>query len=415
MHFLMCPIGTHGDVLPFVRIGSHLKRMGHRVTMLTTEPFRYVSENAGLDFECPYDDGLFDRGMNRPELWHPVRSFKVLIKDLAFKAMRPLYERIVLTTKDRDTVVVSGPLSLGARIACERWNLRGITLCLQPTVIRSVNNMPRISGLPGVDRMPRSFCSMAYRVMDMYADRIALPTIRRYRHALGITRPIDHFLTWWLSDMPVLALFPEWFAARQDDWPQNITTLGFPVDDHETPDGLDARILRFLDRGESPLLFTWGTGMRHGAANIRTVIKTCRENRWRALIIDQHTLPSDAPASGVLFCRYAPFRALLPRCRAIVHHGGIGTTAEGFRAGIPQLVIPMAFDQPDNAARVRRCGTGDVLSPHRFHRRSLVHRIKMILASESIRRQCRILSHRMSTESGAHDAAERLAALDGAR
>src|SRR6202012_1799180 len=69
-----------------------------------------------------------------------------------------------------------------------------------------------------------------------------------------------------------------------------------------------------------------------------------------------------AARAGVLpgrRCRaYVPLRALLPRCAALVHHGGIGTTAEALRAGVPQVIVPLAFDQFDNAARVRALGAG---------------------------------------------------------
>ncbi len=49
--------------------------------------------------------------------------------------------------------------------------------------------------------------------------------------------------------------------------------------------------------------------------------------------------------------------ALVPRLAALVHHGGIGTTAQAMRAGVPQLITPFAHDQFDNAARVERLGS----------------------------------------------------------
>ena len=57
-------------------------------------------------------------------------------------------------------------------------------------------------------------------------------------------------------------------------------------------------------------------------------------------------------------CRvtYAPFSALFPRCRAGVHHGGIGTLSKALQAGLPQLIVQRAFDQFDNAARAVRLG-----------------------------------------------------------
>nr|MBA3625578.1 glycosyltransferase [Methylibium sp.] len=58
---------------------------------------------------------------------------------------------------------------------------------------------------------------------------------------------------------------------------------------------------------------------------------------------------------------YAPFDALLPRLATLVHHGGIGTCAEALAAGVPQIVVPFAHDQFDNAARLERLGLGVTL------------------------------------------------------
>ena len=78
----------------------------------------------------------------------------------------------------------------------------------------------------------------------------------------------------------------------------------------------------------------------------------------RGLLLSRHrehiprTLPSD-----VRHVEYAPFSELLPRCAALVHHGGIGTSAQALAAGVPQLIMPMGHDQPDNSrACSRRIG-----------------------------------------------------------
>ena len=63
---------------------------------------------------------------------------------------------------------------------------------------------------------------------------------------------------------------------------------------------------------------------------------------------------------------YAPHSALFPHASLIVHHGGIGTSAEALRAGKPMLVVPHGFDQPDNAARLQRLGVAEVLPAGRY-------------------------------------------------
>ena len=77
----------------------------------------------------------------------------------------------------------------------------------------------------------------------------------------------------------------------------------------------------------------------------------------RALLVGQVPPEFELP-DGMCHFPHVAFEDLLPRCRAIVHHGGIGTTSKAFAAGIPQLVLPLAHDQHDNAARVERLKAG---------------------------------------------------------
>ena len=86
--------------------------------------------------------------------------------------------------------------------------------------------------------------------------------------------------------------------------------------------------------------------------------------------------------------------ACLPRAAALVHHGGIGTLAQALRAGCPQLVMPMAFDQPDNAVRLERLGVGRYLRPSRFTGVAAARELEALLGSEEVARACRDIASR---------------------
>ncbi len=76
-------------------------------------------------------------------------------------------------------------------------------------------------------------------------------------------------------------------------------------------------------------------------------------------------LPSALPPE-IRHVAYVPFSQVLPRCKALVHHGGIGTVAQGLAAGVPQLVMAMSHDQPDNGYRLTRLGVGAYVYPKAF-------------------------------------------------
>jgi UDP:flavonoid glycosyltransferase YjiC (YdhE family) len=92
---------------------------------------------------------------------------------------------------------------------------------------------------------------------------------------------------------------------------------------------------------------------------------------------------------GVRSCAYIPFSQLLPRAAALVHHGGIGTTAQALAAGIPQLVMPMSHDQADNAARIERLGVGRSLVPRRFQAPAVARLLDELLNSTAVATCCR--------------------------
>jgi rhamnosyltransferase subunit B len=94
----------------------------------------------------------------------------------------------------------------------------------------------------------------------------------------------------------------------------------------------------------------------------------------------------------------------LPLCAAVVHHGGIGTTARALAAGTPQLVLPLAWDQPDNAARVCRLGAGRSLGGRHRSAARLAEALVELLKPEAQTR-----SRALSTRFGDDDVFERAA------
>ncbi|HLL88375.1 MAG TPA: nucleotide disphospho-sugar-binding domain-containing protein, partial [Tepidisphaeraceae bacterium] len=127
----------------------------------------------------------------------------------------------------------------------------------------------------------------------------------------------------------------------------------------------------------------------------------CRRLGRRGLLLTRFAeqVPTDLPP-GVIHVPFAPFSQLLPRCAALVHHGGIGTTSQGLAAGVPQLVMPMSHDQPDNALRVMRLGVGDALAPRWFTGRRVAARLGALLGSADVRRRCADVVQKFGADDG---------------
>jgi UDP:flavonoid glycosyltransferase YjiC (YdhE family) len=229
-------------------------------------------------------------------------------------------------------------------------------------------------------------------------DRAVGPQLNAFRAELGLA-PIKKIMNlWWHSPQKIIGLFPEWFAPPQPDWPPNTLLTGFPLWDEsgvtESPLGLEA----FLAAGTAPIVFTPGSAMIHGHEFFAAAVDACQRLGRRGLLLTRYPeqLPKSLPESVKHF-DFIPLSQVLPRSAALVCHGGVGTVAQGLAAGIPQLIMPMSHDQPDNAARLARLGVGSSLSPRRFRGPAVARELDKLLNSPEVARRCRELATRFDT------------------
>ena len=171
-------------------------------------------------------------------------------------------------------------------------------------------------------------------------------------------------------------------------------------------DGLSSAVLEFCRDGKPPIAITFGTEMWHAAAVFRAAVEACRILGLRDIFLTKYPqqLPSPLPAFA-RHCEFAPFRHLFPQCAAVLPHGGVGTTAKALAAGTPQLILPFAFDQMDNATRVRQLGVGDWL---KVKRRDGAHIAKALtkLTTPQTRDRCREVAARFRTDDALDTAAQ---------
>jgi rhamnosyltransferase subunit B len=110
---------------------------------------------------------------------------------------------------------------------------------------------------------------------------------------------------------------------------------------------------------------------------------------------EPNQVPPD-PDDRFLTVDYAPFSELLKHASVFVHHGGIGTMSQGIAAGVPQLVMAMAHDQPDNADRLEKLGTGTGLGVRQFTAERVTNELRRLMETESIRQSASKLADRLS-------------------
>jgi UDP:flavonoid glycosyltransferase YjiC (YdhE family) len=254
--------------------------------------------------------------------------------------------------------------------------------------------------LPGLSGgwLPGWAIRLGYRLADAtLVDPLLAGPVNAFRGELSLP-PARRFIDrWWYSPQRVLGLFPPWFGPPQPDWPRQTVLTGFPLWDGSELTGLPVGFQEFLDRGDPPIVFTPGSAMRHGRTFFNAAVDACRRLGRRGVLLtrDFEQLPRSLPP-GVRHFDYVPFSQLLPQACAIVHHGGIGTVAQGLAAGIPQLVMPMAHDQHDNAARLMRLGVAETLRRRRFRGPAVARALARLLESAPVARRCQDLAGRLT-------------------
>ncbi|RZL33149.1 MAG: glycosyltransferase [Rubrivivax sp.] len=387
MKILLAAAGSLGDTLPFVALGLALQQRGHQVHLFASES--YAAHAAGLPFTPVFSAADNDALLRDPRVTDPRRGMSLIAE--AFAATLPrAFEALRAEVVPGRTLAVGSTLALPTRLLKDALGVPTATVHLAPSVFRSVHQPPHLGPHGLLGRLPASLQRAAWWLIDrLVLDRLFTRPFNRYRRELGLA-PVDRLFDAWLHQADLtLGLFPPWFAPPQVDWPAGLVCTGFPLYDNGDAQPLPPALEAFLAAGEPPVGFTSGTANATSHGFFAASAAACELSGRRGLLITQvgTQLPQRLPP-GVLHVPYAPFSRLLPRLSAFVHHGGIGSTSQALRAGVPQLVRPMAYDQFDNAHHVQRLGVGERLSTAEYEPAAVARVLDRLAGDSALHRRC---------------------------
>jgi UDP:flavonoid glycosyltransferase YjiC (YdhE family) len=202
----------------------------------------------------------------------------------------------------------------------------------------------------------------------------------------------------------ILALFSSLFAQPQPDWPAPAHVTGFAFYDGRNELAMPPELTKFLDDGPPPIVFTLGSSAVWVARDFyRESIAAAKLLGRRAVLLigDERNRIEETLSTEMIAVDYAPFESLLPHACALVHHGGVGTTSQGLRAGIPTLIVPFAFDQPDNAAHAARLGGSRTLPRAKYYAARVARELDILLTKPEHTRKARATGELLRRENGA--------------
>ena len=367
---LITTFGSYGDLHPYMAVGIELQRRGHSVTVATNRLYESKIASEGLGFHPVRPHLSADDKAAFEGVMDPRRGTEIVVRLLS-RPIRETYEDTLTAARQAD-LIITHPLSFAGVMAAHKLAAPWISTVLAPISLLSSFDPPVPPQAPWLIKA-RAFGPGFMKWLWGIGKRDTLRWIKpvlALRRELGLPDYGHPLFEGSHSPRKVLALFSRYLTDPQPDWPPHTVATGFLFFDrhHEqpTPPELD----RFLAAGDPPIVFTLGTSAVEVAGDFyRDSLQAAQKLGMRAVFLtgsSRQGLPEPLPA-GMLAVSYAPHSEIFPQAAAIVHQGGIGTTAQGMRAGRPMLIAPFAHDQFDNAERVRRQGAAVVLYRSRFN------------------------------------------------
>lgn len=398
LRILFVPFGSEGDINPLLWLALLMAERGHCPVFLLNPHYGHLAETHGFEWYPAGSEEDFLRLAKDPSLWKPgTGSWRVA---QAMHESLPVYKNSFEASGGNYDLVVTSTFALAASALAETRRIPRLMLHLQPICLRSHGDFPVFGeGMAWLQRLPRSVRNLFFLLVDAILDRTMLPPLNSFRSGLGLSALKNFYKDAMMTAEGLALLVPDWFAPAQSDWPQGLRPFDFPLVE-KRPQPLPGEVLGWLEAGEPPVLWTHGSANFHLEKFQRLALAVTERIGGRALLVGK-TPPGFALPQNLFYFPHLPFGDLLPHCRAIVHHGGIGTTSKSFAAGIPQLVLPLAHDQHDNAARVVRLKAGLQSKPEPC---PVAEKLALILHSAEIRTgvsKCRDLAKQSPARSAA--------------
>jgi rhamnosyltransferase subunit B len=416
---------------PFVAIAIELKARGYEPCIAAQREFQATIEGEGVEFH-PLRPGIEDireeLGLETPEIVQRATrgsiGLEFAVRRIAMPFLKRAFDDMMEATAGAD-LVITHTSAFAGRLAAETRGLPWLSAALSPFTFMSDYDPPILSAMPALKvlrEMTNARSDMALLKFVKAASVFWTGTFQKLRAELGLPRCDNPLFDGQFSSLGSLALYSPLFGAAQPDFPTRCTLTGFCFYDrqHGEPTALPSDMQAFIDRGAAPLVFTLGSALVMEPGDFYDVsIAAARKVGRRAVLLvgpgNARALNRKGAPPDVHIADYAPHSVLFPHAAAIIHHGGIGTTAQAMRAGKPQLVVPHFGDQPDNANRVDRLGIGRMSAPSAYNPTRAARALASVLNTGHVNRTAQ-MARQLAKEDGVTAAADAIeTALEHAR
>lgn len=404
MRIAVITAGSRGDVQPFVALALGLQRAGYEVVLGAPPNFADFAAGYGLDFRPVGTDtnALLQADDTRSVIesgnMRPAGKRKII------GALRRYHRQIIrdawAIAEDADAIVYKYAIAAGPTLG-HMLGIPAICAGLWPVTPTGAFPPPMILP-PGAH--PGFVNGLGFRAMRLFLWQLTKGAINEFRREQGY-RPYPALTGPALSeDAPLLYAYSPSVLPRPRHWSPDTHVTGYWFLDAPQNWTPPADLQAFLESGPPPVFVGFGSMTSsdpHQAA--QTVIEALRRTGQRGILNrGWGGLAGDnLDPQQFHMIDAAPFDWLFPRMAAVVHHGGAGTTATGFRAGVPSLIVWHNFDQPFWGWTAEQLGVGPApISRKALTVEALAAAIDRMVSDRAMQGRAADLGERIRAEDG---------------
>ncbi|MGA6971953.1 MAG: glycosyltransferase [Candidatus Binatus sp.] len=408
MNISLLTIGAMGDTQPFVSLAVRLKQRGHNVRLAARPDFATLAASYDIEFVPlgnPYKSLL--RNQEVATAIGSGNMLKMLIKQASdSKQRKAFFDRLDTDTlravEGAEAVIYKSSWIPFYSIA-EKLGIPSAAAMFMP--LTRTRSFPSFLIGGGKDR-GRTINSLIWRMTEQFIWQVARKFDNKLRtELLDLPRlPLWGPSARQLEKTPLFYAYSPTVLPRPADWSDRIHVTGFWFSEPPPRWAPPADLCAFLESGPPPVYVGFGS-MPSGSAEetLRLILKALELSHQRGILLsgwagigEEQTLPEYA--FGI---QNVPHSWLFSRMKAVVHHGGAGTTGAGLRAGVPSIITPFVADQPNWAGRVEALGVGPRAIPFRgLTAELLADAIRQAISDTAMRRRASDLGERIRSEDG---------------
>ena len=359
MNISLLTYGSRGDVQPFVALAKGLGRAGHNVRLVAPQGFAGLAEEHSIPFvPLAGDPEELSARLNdaRGNVFGMVKNMFDYVRAIA----TPVAQVAFSACEDADLIIHSFLFTTGAHSLAKARGIPDVSVQGFP-IFAPTRAFPMVA-VPKLPQGGISYFSHWLGVQLFWHMGNA-----GYRQLRGRAPGVfDLELAWPWSDSnalqtPLIFAYSPTVLPRPEDWTgKYIYIPGYFFLDAVAGYGPPQPLVDFLAAGDKPVCVTFGSMVNQAASKIQQIVAQALQTTGQRAIFLSGWSGTDVPEFDKDFfgLKSAPHDWLFSKCKAVIHHGGAGTTGAVLRAGLPSIVVPHGMDQLFWGKQVAKLGVG---------------------------------------------------------